>query len=451
MSVKYLTYSEYIHSGVEWLGNIPKSWTKTRLKFEAKINMGQSPNSNDCNQDENGLPFLQGNAEFGSRNPLPKQYCEIPRKIAMKDEMLFSVRAPVGALNIADQNYGIGRGLCAIKSNDRLKNDFLWWLIPVIKSELDSVSTGSTFESVSVEQVENVKVFAPSINEQQRIANFLDHETVKIDTLIEKQQQLIQLLKEKRQAVISHTVTKGLNPDAPMKESGVEWLGEVPEHWGIPKIKWFYQTESGGTPNTSNYEKYYKDGEVPWIRTTDLNNNALHNTPIAITQEALNDSACSLLPINSVLIAMYGGSGSIGKHSILKFESTINQAVCAILPNTKIIPDFLHLYVEFYRPYWMVGAEGTRKDPNINQETIRELVVTCPPPSEQVNIVHATKTKLSVIDEIIKKSEFNIHLMQERRTALISAAVTGKIDVRNWQPAHIKTTTDNKSREMSDV
>lgn len=217
-----------------------------------------------------------------------------------------------------------------------------------------------------------------------------------------------------------------------MKESGVEWLGEVPEHWALPKIKWLFKTESGGTPNTSKFEQYYQDGDIPWIRTTDLNNCELFETPIFITNQAIIDSACSLLPENTVLVAMYGGAGSIGKHALLKFKSTINQAVCAILPNEKIDPDFLHLYVEFYRPYWMVGAEGTRKDPNINQETIRELVISCPPVDEQLYVIKVTKKKLAVVYEIISKSEANINLMQERRTALISAAVTGKINVRQW-------------------
>ena len=291
---------------------------------------------------------------------------------------------------------------------------------------------GGLRQSMKFEEMRRLPILVPPLSEQQKIAQFLDHETAKIDTLIEKQQRLIKLLKEKRQAVISHAVTKGLNPNAPMKDSGVEWLGEVPEHWVLPKIKWFFKTESGGTPNTAKFEQYYQDGEIPWIRTTDLNNGELFETPVSITNQAVIDSACSLLPENTVLVAMYGGAGSIGKHALLKFKSTINQAVCAILPNEKIAPDFLHLYVEFYRPYWMVGAEGTRKDLNINQETIRELVISCPPVDEQIYIVEVTKKKLSVVDEIISKSEANIELMQERRTALISAAVTGKIDVREW-------------------
>jgi len=160
---KYQAYPKYKSSNVKWFGVVPIQWVSSRLKFDSSINMGQSPNSEDCNQDGLGMAFLQGNAEFGSKFPIPKQYCEIPRKIANPGDFLFSVRAPVGALNIADQNYGIGRGLCGISNKESLAPSFLWWLIAVIRSELNSVSTGSTFEAVSAEQVENVIIFKPTL------------------------------------------------------------------------------------------------------------------------------------------------------------------------------------------------------------------------------------------------------------------------------------------------
>ncbi|MFT4790089.1 MAG: type I restriction enzyme S subunit, partial [Paraglaciecola sp.] len=121
LSGKYTAYPDYKDSaGFEWFGLVPEQWTASRLKFETSINMGQSPSSDDCNLDGFGLPFLQGNAEFGVCSPSPKQYCDVARKVANKGDLLFSVRAPVGALNLADQDYGIGRGLCAISTNDGL-------------------------------------------------------------------------------------------------------------------------------------------------------------------------------------------------------------------------------------------------------------------------------------------------------------------------------------------
>ena len=276
-------------------------------------------------------------------------------------------------------------------------------------------------------------VLVPSEVEQKKIVDFLDYETAKIDSLIAKQEKLIELLQEKRQAVINHAVTKGLNPDVAMKNSGLEWLGQVPEHWGITKLKWKALTTSGSTPTTSKYELYYENGNIPWIRTTDLNNSDLYETPISITSKAVNDTACSILPINSILIAMYGGAGSIGKHALLKFESTINQAVCAVLPSKYFNSDYLHRFYEFYRPFWMIGAMGTRKDPNIGQDHIKEATVLLPPLEEQEKIAKYILDIQITYDNLKNRAEAAIQLMQERRTALISTAVTGKIDVRNWQ------------------
>ena len=430
---RYKAYPEYKESGVEWFGYIPRSWSLSRLKFSSLINMGQSPSSDDCNIDGIGLAFLQGNAEFGSKYPTEKQFCPTSKKIAKAGELLFSVRAPVGALNIADKNYGIGRGLCSIRGNSDVEQGFLWWVLPAYKKQFDAVSTGSTFEAVSAEQVGNLAFGLPSNIEQQKIASFLEYETAKIDTLIAKQEKLIELLKEKRQAVISHAVTKGLNPNAPMRDSGVEWLGEVPEHWDVTKLKWKTLTTSGGTPATSKYEMYYQDGHIPWIRTTDLNNSKLLETPVNITPKALADTACSILPKNSVLLAMYGGAGSIGKHSLLMFEATINQAVCGIYPSSAFESGFLHYFYEFYRPFWMINAAGTRKDPNIGQDHIKEGKVVLPPIEEQQTIEAHIKKTLTLLDRLKDKAIDAIELAKERRTALISAAVTGKIDVRDWK------------------
>ena len=424
---KYQAYPEYKDSGVEWIGNIPVHWKTASLSKLFNIKAGGDVKTDFFSEEmSEAYPF----PIYTNANDEKSIYGYTSKSYFPGDTITVSGRGEVGFAAYRDSAYdAIIRLLVLIPINKVSGMFFTYFVNEVVEFRVESSAIGQ----LSTQQIAPYKVAFPSYVEQTAIANYLDHETAKIDTLIDKQQQLIRLLKEKRQAVISHAVTKGLNPNAPMRDSGVEWLGEVPEHWSFPKVKWFFKTESGGTPNTSRYEEYYQDGDIPWIRSTDLNNNELFETPIAITSKAIRESACTVIPTNSVLIAMYGGAGTIGKHALLKFESAINQAVCAILPTNKINPDFLHLYVEFYRPYWMVGAEGARKDPNINQETIRELVVSSPPYDEQVEIVKVIQQKIAVIDQTVSKCEKNIQLMQERRTALISAAVTGKIDVRDWQ------------------
>jgi len=217
-----------------------------------------------------------------------------------------------------------------------------------------------------------------------------------------------------------------------------------PEHWEVSKIKWKLKTTSGGTPSTSRYEEYY-EGEIPWIRTTDLNNSLLFETEIYVTQKAVTDTSCRVVPKSSVLIAMYGGDGTIGKHSLLMFDSAINQAVCALLPSNELRPKFLHDYIEFYRPFWMIGAESSRKDPNIGQDRIGDHFCLVPPISEQVEIENAISDLKRKYDSLQRESVKNIRILQERRSALISAAVTGKIDVRDWQPPAGSDTVDSNA------
>ena len=195
-------------SGVEWLGEIPEHWGISKIKFVSSINMGQSPNSEECNQNRIGKPFLQGNAEFGRASPIPRNYCETAKKEAHPGDYLLSVRAPVGALNVADQIYGIGRGLCAIRPHSKiLEHRFTWYLLTFYRKQLEVVSTGSTYDAVSIYQVGNAICVLPTLSEQRAIAGFLDRETARIDTLKEKALEMINKLQEYRTALISAAVT----------------------------------------------------------------------------------------------------------------------------------------------------------------------------------------------------------------------------------------------------
>ncbi|MFN5193147.1 MAG: restriction endonuclease subunit S, partial [Cyanobacteriota bacterium] len=245
-------------------------------------------------------------------------------------------------------------------------------------------------------------------------------------------------LQEKRQAVISHAVTKGLNPDAPMKVSGVEWLGEVPEHWETGKIKHYFRTTSGSTPNSDKPELYYTTEEddqgTPWIRTTDIDDGEVKAAAVFITPKALGDTACKPLPVNTVLVALYGGGGTVGKNGILKIEAAVNQALCGILPSSKALPKYVHRYIQFLRPFWMERAVSARKAGNISQELVGDTIFPVPPPKEQTAILRSLEEKLKELDELAGQSSASLGLLEERRSALISAAVTGQIDVRGMLP-----------------
>ena len=426
---KYKQYEEYKESGFESTPEMPNHWIAGKVKYVTEsLNSVRVPLSSEERGSKKGeYPY------YGASGIIDyvDDYLFDEETILFGEDGANLISRSTSLAFLANGKYWVNNHAHILRTKDGV-NDY--WVMCFENMDVTAFISGSAQPKLTAEALGDLQiVYPPTIAERKEIANFLDHETAQIDTLIDKQQTLIQLLKEKRQAVISHAVTKGLNPDAPMKDSGVKWLGEVPEHWSISKLKWRANTTSGGTPTTSKYELYYEDGYIPWIRTTDLNNDKLNETPIMITAKAVRDSACSLLPKNSVLLAMYGGAGSIGKHSLLNFESTINQAVCGVLPSEDFEPDYLHRFYEFYRPFWMIGAAGTRKDPNIGQDNIKEAKVLIPPLEEQKKIADYLDKMQSHFDSLTVNAERAIQLMQERRTALISAAVTGKIDVRGWR------------------
>ena len=213
-----------------------------RLKYVASVEMGQSPPSTEYSiSADSGLPFLQGTADFGPEHPRPRVYCAVPTKVARQGDILFSVRAPVGELNIVDRDYGIGRGLCAIRCHEPLCADFAWWMLHSARTNLAYEATGSTYDAVATEDVANLFIPLPPLPEQRAIADYLDRETAKIDALIAERERLLSLLAEKRRALITQAVTRGLNPNVPMRDSGVEWLGEIPRHWETQRLAFLFR------------------------------------------------------------------------------------------------------------------------------------------------------------------------------------------------------------------
>ena len=204
-------YAAYKDSGVEWLGKVPEHWEVRRLKNTANIMMGQSPPSENCSSKPIGLPFLQGCAEFGVESPQPIQYCCSPAKISPQGALLLSVRAPVGKINVADQRYGIGRGLCAILPDSCTDAGFVKRWLNIGSPGLRTASSGSTYDAVSIGDVASLRIALPLLPEQTAIVRFLDEKTSQIDKAITRTQREIELLREYHQRLISDVVTGKLD------------------------------------------------------------------------------------------------------------------------------------------------------------------------------------------------------------------------------------------------
>ncbi len=418
-------YSEYKESGVAWLGEIPKHWGAPRLRYLARITTG-GRNTEDKKPD--------GDFNFYVRS----------QKVERIDSYSFEGE---GILTAGD---GVGVGKVFHHVNEKLdfhQRVYLFYKFPEYVSarflfyylrifliiDLKLYNAKSTVDSIRLPTLKNFQVCLPPILEQTAIARFLDYKVGKIDRFIRKKKQLIKLLNEQKAAIVNEAVTKGLDPTVPMKDSGIAWLGEIPAHWEVRKLKTMSKTTSGATPLSSNQAEYY-DGEIPWVRTTDLTDDfvTIDDIPIRITNKAVAETACSRLPIGSVLVGMYGGAGTIGKNGLLMTAAVTNQAVCGIFPSSIFVSRYLQFYLHFYRPFWMITASGTRKDPNIGQEHIRNLLVAMPPRSEQEQIVDFIESETAIIKMTITTIQKEIALTEEYRTALIAEAVTGKIDVRGY-------------------
>ncbi|WP_343924203.1 restriction endonuclease subunit S [Rhodoglobus aureus] len=265
------------------------------------------------------------------------------------------------------------------------------------------------------------------MDDQQQISKFLDVQTTKIDALISKQEQLIETLAERRQAVISHAVTKGLDPDAPMTDVAAKWVERIPVSWNMKRVSWLFGTVGSGTTPTSGNERYYGEG-TPWVTTGELRETTILSTAKSVTGEALsNFSSLRVYGPGTLLIAMYGAT--IGRLGELGISACTNQACCAMAEPQGVLPRFVHYSLLAAKPHILVLAVGGGQ-PNINQEVIRALRLPTPGITEQQEIVDFLNRETSQIDGLSAKAREMIVVLKERRQALISAAVTGKIDVR---------------------
>lgn len=311
--------------------------------------------------------------------------------------------------------------------------DFLVWAInsDVVRFNAELVSTGTTRIRINLGELKKLKIPYPSLQEQKFIAAFLDHETAKIDTLIDKQQQLIKLLKEKRQAVISHAVTKGLNPDVPMKDSGVEWLGEVPEHWTVSKFGYISQVVRGGSPRPAGDPELFNGNYSPWVTVAEITKNDevyLTETESFLTKKGSDQ--CRVFPDGTLILSNSGAT--LGVPKILKIDANANDGVVGFLC-LKLNHEFAYYYLSILTNDLRERIKQGSGQPNLNTDIVKAISVPIPPDDEITAIVNFITDLRGNFDVLLMKAAEQIGLLQERRAALISATVTGKIDVRGWQ------------------
>ena len=425
---RFRRYPENRDSGVEWLGEIPAHWEVRRLKFLTCTVAGQSPPSIAVSDGMDGLPFLQGNAEFGPLNPTPHQVCDSAPKRAEPGDILLSVRAPVGAMNIADQPYGIGRGLCAIRPALGIDRSFCFYEIMAVRPLLDAVATGSTYDAVTASNVGDLPMLLPYQGEQCAIAAFLDRETARIDGLVARKERLIELLQEKRAVLITRAVTRGLDPDVPIKDSGVEWLGEIPAHWEVMPLKRLLSRCDYGIS-----ENLGGSGDIRVLTMAHIQQGEV---------ELPDDGSISsvdrtmVLEFGDLLFNRTNSRELVGKVGMFRGNQgdhvTFASYLVRLTAREGVEPEWLNYLLNSSGVLGMARSMAllSVNQANLNPTKYQQIVVPTPVLSEQQTIAGYLRCETAKIDALVSKIRQAINHLKEFRTALISAAVTGKINVR---------------------
>jgi type I restriction enzyme S subunit len=411
-------YPVYKDSGVEWLGEVPEHWVMGSLK-----NMAQIRNGRDYKEVESAdgeYPVIGSGGQFSNAT----QY------LYEGESVLLGRKGTIDKpLYINGRFWTVDTMFYTEISKEACAKFFYYNSLTI---PFGYYSTSTALPSMTQADLLNHPAAIPTKLEQTQIARFLDHETARIDALIAEQQRLIELLKEKRQAVISHAVTKGLDPTVPMKDSGVEWLGEVPAHWVVSKLKFMTDRVVDCPHETPNYNP---DGDYLVIRTADLDQGLLKTEQMyrLDRDEYVHRTRRASLKKNDVV---YGREGERWGYAALVPESdlyALGQRMMQIRVEPHICPEYFMFQLNSVAVYRQgevdtVGATS----PHVNISTIINYQMMVPPKEEQSRISMYLNKILLELDSLIRESADAMGLLQERRSALISAAVTGKIDVRNW-------------------
>ena len=428
-------YAEYKDSGVEWLGQVPAHWRLTRTKHVTNFTIGWTPpTGNDAsylgdnlwaNISDLGPRVLEDTAKRISDSAIEES------RISMspKGSLLFSFKLSIGQVSIAGTDMFTNEAIATFAECSRLKTAFAYYALPLFLVQNASENIYGA-KLLNQDLIKSAKFCLPAAEEQTAIAAFLDRETGKIDALVAEQQKLIALLKEKRQAVISHAVTKGLNPQAPMKPSGIEWLGDVPAHWVAPPLYLRYAVELGKMLDTN---KISGEHLMPYLRNVDVQWGRICIEELPQMDIAPGEQERFSVREGDLLVCEGGEVGRaavVGRLSIsLGYQKALHRL--RKLASDEC-PNYLFHVFRWAAATGMFSGEGQSTIAHLTGEQLRKYRFPKPPINEQIAIASFLGRETANFDALMIEQEKTITLLKERRSALISAAVTGQIDVRGF-------------------
>ncbi len=439
MTGRYKAYSEYRNSGHKWLGDIPSQWSvwgAKRIFASVRVAAKDTDEQLAASQKYGVVPQSLMMKLNSAKVMLALKGTNSFRHVE-KDNFVISLRSFEGGIEHSAYEGCVSPAYTVLEASLHMHSAFYKYLlkcepfIAALQSSTDSLRDG---KSISYEQFGAIYLPYCSYEEQQKIASFLDHETAKIDTLIAKQEKLIELLKEKRQAVISHAVTKGLNPNAPMRDSGVEWLGEVPEHWVVTKFSYAIDFLEG--PGILAVD--FHDEGIPLLRIQNVKEAIVtDNFKTYLDPQKVKEKWEHFrVKKGDLLISASASTGLISEVDERTVGAVPYTGLIRLKPvSASITKDFIRFVVQsdlFYEQIKLLQTGSTIQ--HFGPIHLQQMKVVLPPVDEQNRIAKDIKHSIKYIDRLTENAESIIDLTKERKTALISAVVTGKIDVRDWKP-----------------
>ncbi len=419
---------EYKDSGIKWIGRIPKDWKTERIK-----SLFSERNERDCQ----GKTLLSVSQYFGIR---PKSETDLAdshiaesyddyKEVHKGDFVMNIMLAWNGSYAVSDYDGIVSPAYCVFKFRKDCCKKYFHYLLRTdgYPSAFKTMSRGVIDSRLRLypEQFYTFPVVIPPVAEQQRIADYLDTKCAEIDSLIELQEQMIAQLTDYKQSVITEAVTKGLNPEAELVPSGIDWIGDIPKGWRVNKVnRLFGIIGSGTTPNSSDDDAFV--GSINWLQSGDINGSIITNACKKISNETLDKySVLSVYKAPFIIVAMYGAS--VGNISISHIDACVNQA-CCVLSDSKIDFTYAFYAIKSAQRYLIFRAVGGGQ-PNISQYTLRQLCIPEPPLAEQQSIASYLDTKCHEIDFLIELKRQKIETLKDYKKSVIFEAVTGKTNI----------------------
>ncbi len=444
-------YDKYVKANLEWFPEIPSHWTSIQIK-NLKNGTGTLFIDGDWIESdviiEDGIKYLTtGNIGAGkykeqgfgfiSEETFNSLNCT---ELFPGDLVISRLNEPIGrACIIPDLGYRIVTSVdnVILRPKAPFNKIYLMYVMnsPEYSNYTSLIARGATMKRISRGQLGRLHIPVPSEFEQNKISKYLDITTVIIDDLIENKEKLLEHIIEYRQSIIHEAVTKGFDHDVEMKDTGIEWLGKIPEEWNKVPLRYLNEKVGSGVTPKGGSEVYTEDGII-FIRSQNVHFDGLRLDDVArIDPETHEKMIGSKVQYKDVLLNITGAS--IGRNCVVnvKEEMNVNQHVCIIRPNNKINSDYLNLVLQSDVGQKQVRLQitgGNRE--GLTFEAVKDFIIPLPPKSVQLEIVSKINLKMSQFEELTLKTRNQIDLLKEYRQSLISEAVTGKIDVSNWNP-----------------